>query len=221
MSRGYTSVSSRYLSHAAAVLSATPFTMACWAMPTSSTGAIRALMSVNTSGSSDNVWLLAIDASDNVIARARTTTQTSSVTAGTVTNNAWNFCAAIYTSGTSRNAVLGATIATTDTVSKSPSGVNQTYIGRNANTANYMNGNIAEAAIWNVALTQNEITMLSKGVNPLNIRPASIVAYWPLIGRASPELDPVGGFNMTLNGSPPQAAHPPVLRHRTRTEMSK
>jgi hypothetical protein len=79
----------------------------------------------------------------------------------------------------------------------------------------FLNGQIAEAAVWNVALSAAEIASLSKGFSPLLIRPASLVAYWPLIGRHDPEIDPVGRFDMTLTANPTTAAHPRViLPHR-------
>lgn len=75
----------------------------------------------------------------------------------------------------------------------------------------FADGRVAEAAIWNVALTASEVAALAKGVSPLQIRPASLQAYWPLIGRQSPEPDWVGGFNLTLTNAPANAAHVPVM----------
>lgn len=90
------------------------------------------------------------------------------------------------------------------------SGAN-TYIGYNAGAgANGIDGLIAEAAVWNVDLTAGEMAILGKGFSPLFVRPNSLVAYWPLIGRTSPEIDVVGGFNGTLTGTG-TAPHPRVI----------
>ena len=72
-------------------------------------------------------------------------------------------------------------------------------------------GNIAEVALWSAALSDAEIASLAKGFSPLFIRPESLIDYWPLIGRFSPEIDVVGGMNGTLNSAPGAAAHPGIL----------
>lgn len=62
----------------------------------------------------------------------------------------------------------------------------------------FYHGLISDVAVWSVVLTQGEITALSLGCRPWLIRPASIVAYWPLYGLASPEPEFGGTAN---NGS--------------------
>ncbi len=61
-----------------------------------------------------------------------------------------------------------------------------------------MSGRIAEAAMWNVALTTPQIVQLANGVSPLLVAPENLVSYWPLIGRHSPEIDIVGGVDLTI-----------------------
>lgn len=71
-------------------------------------------------------------------------------------------------------------------------------IGRDDSTS-FFPGEIAELAIWNVALTDNEIYRLSGGGSgrpaisrlPLQIRAASLVGYWPLSAN----------FDITLSGT--------------------
>jgi hypothetical protein len=62
-----------------------------------------------------------------------------------------------------------------------------------------------------VALTDDEAVILSLGYSPVFVRPANLVAYWPLVGRSSPEPDIVGGYDMTLVGSPTVADHPRII----------
>ena len=88
--------------------------------------------------------------------------------------------------------------------------LNTAYMGGATNN-NSMDGYMAEAAVWNVALTSAEVSVLSKGYSPLLVRPQSIVSYWPLIGRTSPEIDLVGGYGMTLVNAPTTAAHPRII----------
>lgn len=63
-------------------------------------------------------------------------------------------------------------------------------------------GRIADAAIWNIALTQTEITALSHGTRPYLIRPTALKGWWPLDGLVSPEVDLSGNANNgTLTGT--------------------
>lgn len=50
-----------------------------------------------------------------------------------------------------------------------------------AGAPNFMDGKIIEVAIWNATLTDLEKISLSKGYNPLRVRPASLVFYSPLV----------------------------------------
>jgi hypothetical protein len=75
----------------------------------------------------------------------------------------------------------------------------------------YFDGLVAEAAIWNVALTAADVAMLNKGYSPMMVRPSALLAYWPLMGRYPTELDLFGGFPLTLTNSPAQAAHPRII----------
>jgi hypothetical protein len=101
---------------------------------------------------------------------------------------------------------LNGTVSTTNQTSNDPSAssFNVTDIANNQASsarANYFSGLIAEAGIWSVALTAAEIASLAKGISPLSIRPASLLAYWPLIGQTSPEIDFHGRFEMTVSGA--------------------
>lgn len=71
------------------------------------------------------------------------------------------------------------------------------------------NGLIAEAALWNVALTEAEALELNAGYCPLLIRPESLVSYLPLIRDNDADL--IDGVIWTASGSPTIAAHPPVF----------
>jgi hypothetical protein len=76
----------------------------------------------------------------------------------------------------------------------------------------FMDGRIADVAVWNIALTQTEVRGLAAGARPWQIRNASLLGWWPLDGLASPE--PELSFkiaNGTLTNSPAQAFGPPVM----------
>ncbi|MHC4316732.1 MAG: LamG domain-containing protein, partial [Planctomycetota bacterium] len=60
-------------------------------------------------------------------------------------------------------------------------------------------GKIAHGFIYNVVLTDAEILRLANGALPTEIRPESLVAYWPLIDN---DKDIIGGYDMTPENSP-------------------
>jgi len=74
-------------------------------------------------------------------------------------------------------------------------------------------GSIAEVGVWDTDLTTAEMASLGKGFSPLLIRPSALIFYAPLIGKASPELDIVGGLAGTLTGTSTDS-HPRVFMPR-------
>jgi hypothetical protein len=69
---------------------------------------------------------------------------------------------------------------------------------------------MAEVGIWNAALTDAEVAILALGYSPDQVRPASLVEYWKLIGRNSPETG-IKGYDMTLYNAPLVANHPRII----------
>jgi hypothetical protein len=76
---------------------------------------------------------------------------------------------------------------------------------------------VGECAIWNVALTANEIADLWYSRRPMNAyRPSSLWGYWPLrggAGNSEPDLS-VNRNNLTLVTKVPPAPDPPIMRPR-------
>jgi hypothetical protein len=88
---------------------------------------------------------------------------------------------------------------------------NTFQIGGFEGGAGNLDGLIAELAIWNVALTQGEVSALAAGVQAYRVRRSSLVGYWPFFGLTSPEPDLSGGArNITLANSPAKANHAPT-----------
>jgi hypothetical protein len=91
--------------------------------------------------------------------------------------------------------------------------VNSKWTIGNTNFASHVAafGEISHVAIYNVALTAAEVAALAKGVSPLRIRRGSLIRYWPVYGRSSPEPDYSGnGDNLTLTGFATLADNAPV-----------
>jgi hypothetical protein len=51
------------------------------------------------------------------------------------------------------------------------------------NPQRFFTGYIAHVAIWDANLSDSDSASLGRGVSPLSVRPANLVAYWPLVNR--------------------------------------
>ena len=208
--------SSEYLSNANAILTNEPMTMACWFnADTTTTG--YTIISIGDTTDSNSYWNMNLSASGEVSAAKLENVGFNygeSLTTTTFSAGVWHHACATFTSDTLRTSYLdggGKGTNTTNVVDPSP--VLSTFIGAiaDATPSVYMDGEIAEVAIWDVALSDDQVAMLAIGYSPLLVSARNLVAYWPLIGRDSPEIDRIGGFNMTLNGTPTADPHVDII----------
>ena len=215
MARLFNDTSSQYLSQASNCgITAEPMTFSCWFM-TDDLTIDQDLVEIGISGTSDNRWSLQFAgtvANDPLRAQTRDTTSSNATITG-VTANVWNHGAAVFAATNDRRVFLNGTKGTNAVVRAVSSGVNRTQIGarNNASIDLFFSGRIAEVAIWNVTLTDNEITVLSNRVSPRFVRPGNLKFYSPLYGVYSLEPDYSGnGRHMTLNNGPSFVAHSPT-----------
>lgn len=217
MARAFDDASSQYLSNTSAVATAAPVSMACWFQTDATALGNAQRMMVLTDIDAIQYFSLHIRANAvGLSAQAYDGTSGAASNTGTINANTWHHACGVFTSTTSRFVYLDAANKLENTTTVSPSGISDTLLATiirsDVPTGNgFVSGLLAEAAMWNVALSDAEVSVLATGVSPLFVRPASLIAYWPLIGRLSPEIDRVGGFDMTLNASPTTAAHPRVI----------
>lgn len=159
---------------------ASPITMACW-FRASSVASTQVLLSLANSGSS-NVIVLGIrgDAGGGVYAGQYTGVYSQAVTA-TASTSVWNHAAAVFFSNSDRRAFLNGVKTTNTGTTGDATGMTFLYSGSAADNSAYFTGQISRCAIWNVALTDDEIASLAKGVSPLLVRPQSLLDYWPMV----------------------------------------
>lgn len=212
MARSFEEDSTQYLSSAVISVSY-PFTMACW-FNCVDTLNNYGLMSIGVTGSQDNRHTLGAYGGvtgNPVRAQSRDTVNAQADSTTGFTEGIWQHACGVWAADNARRAYLNGGNEGTGTGSRTVTGMDSINIGFVQGTTFYMDGIIAEAAIWNgVELSLDEIAALGNRVSPLRIRPAALAAYWPLPGIGSPEPDIIGGYHMTLNGSPVYADHPPV-----------
>jgi hypothetical protein len=194
--------------------------MACW-FNTDSNSIREAMMSLVNSASSTDGWILTL-AGDAVgdpvrFACASGGGVDNADTSSGFSLNTWTHACGVAASATDRRVFINGGSKVSNLNSRTPSGVNRFSIGRNGDlSANqrYFGGMLAEAGIWNVALTDDEVVSLARGFSPLLIRPQSLVAYWPLLGNTSPEVDlRTNKYNLTVTGAT-KADHPRILLPR-------
>ena len=201
-----------------------PVTMACWFM-SDDIAAAQALMGLYNTGSTSGLYALFAQgnvAGDPVRAWHIQDNGTSSFAATTTgySANTWHHACAIFASTASRTAYIDGGSSATETTSRSAPTPDIFRIAsrKHSGAADaFVSGRIAEAAVWFAALTADEVAELAKGVSPKRIRPESLVAYWDIVGKNSPEIDQVGGYDLTLSASAPTAAdHPRIFMPRRR-----
>ena len=214
MARTFASASSQYLS-SSATATVHPFTLSAWARPTDATpAAAKAILSIGNSGANTNWAYLVLLTGGNLQFAVRGVTDGTKNSTGTLSNNTWAHCCGIATSIISRTVALNGAVETADTSAVTDlAGVNASRIGRATSSAfnQYWDGDLAECAVWDVALADAEVAILATGISPLLVRPGNLISYWPVIGRFSPEIDVVGGIDMTVNAAPAAASHTRVI----------
>jgi hypothetical protein len=194
-------------------ISGYPVTFACWFNPANVTAGHGL---INFGNSTDNgkyigLWADGEAAGDPINAvivnpGAMRSGNTSAFSAST-----WQHAAGVFTS-TSLQSWLNGTAGTATAHSTEWPSTNRTGVGalERATPGKFLNGSCAEAAIWNVALTDDEIKALAAGLSPPHVRPGALVAYWPLFARATNEEDWVGGNTLTVTGAT-AADHPRII----------
>lgn len=215
MARVFTAASSHFLEKAGAVVTAVPLTMACWYKPVA-TNALYVLMMMGDSAASTDYFYLYQNSNNTVVAQAADASAANfAVTSAGTSAGAWTHACAVFSANDARAAYVngGSKGTGTDARTPNPIGVINTLFGArySGGTKNlFLNGSLAECGIWNAALDDAEVLALSKGISPLLVRTTSLVAYWPLIGNFSPEIDLRGRNELTVTGAV-QGAHSPIF----------
>ena len=211
MAREFDNSGNQYLKIDQAVAASYPFTMACWFnMPTMAH--THGLMWVGDKDYSRMYQGMYLDAG-RVRAYSKFLSDGIAITTSAAAIDEWHHACAVFSSATLRAAFLDGGSKGTDTRSLAvPAGFDRTALGvfGDQTPSAFAEGMLAEAAVWNVALTDAEVAVLAAGYCPLFVRSQNLVAYWPLIRDR--DIDIVGGYDLTAYGSPTIAAHCPIMR---------
>jgi hypothetical protein len=207
-----------YMIVLSAIRTSTPLSMACW-FESDDLAVGQCLMSI--SNSNDDVNYVSLEARGDVAGdyiRAGTRNPAgyvAAVSTGGYTANAWHHACGVWASSSDRRVYLNGGDKGTNNLDRVPSGLNRTAIGVlcRQNKFLYMSGYVAEAGIWDVALTDEEAAMLAAGYSPLFVRPQSLIAYWPMVRAlgTGQSIELVQGKQLLVGIAPANGGHCPVM----------
>jgi Concanavalin A-like lectin/glucanases superfamily len=143
-----------------------PLTIAGWFRKTGSASSFQEVISLfNPSTGHEFALLAGSGTAASVGAFALGGAGAAANSSTTFSLGQWQHGTAVFTASNQRHAYLNGGGKGTNSTSVSPVGVNQTDVGHGF--ISYFSGDLAEVAIWNVALSDAEVAALAQGFSPL------------------------------------------------------
>lgn len=221
MARSFVQPNSRSLVVNQAAVTAHPFTLACWFRSYDLT--IDSVLMWVGDKDAPYYWCAlyayGADAGDPVgafnhsYAAGGAPNQRALTTSG-FSLQTWHHACGVFVNNSERHAYIdGGSKGSDLNAAGVVSNHDRTAVGaaRDSTPTNYASAAIAEAAIWDVALTDAEVAALARGINARYLRVANLKMYVPLWGFSDPEPDlSQNGINLGLSNNPPQVDHAPV-----------
>jgi hypothetical protein len=189
-----------------------PKTLACWFNSDTTTTA-KTLVSLSSGSTAENLSpSLSLRITTGAAVQAVTSSGAGTNGGGSSTTHGsgtWHHAVARFASATSRIAYLDGVAGTENTTSRATGGALDNLIlgtgsGGTYNPDQPFNGRLAEVAVWDVALSVDEITALARGYRPSLIRPDKLLWYIPLVREIQ---DVRSGLTIT-NAATAVAVHP-------------
>ncbi len=183
MSRLFNDAGSEYLNRGDTLgISGYPFTMACWF---NVDVAINQTLMCFGDTNAGNLNRLALRDPADTDVICHTISSAFSATSASYSVDTWHHACAVFAGEQDRSVYLDGGSKGTNVDDDASFGTpdNFTIGARKYNSAvsTYLSGNVAEAAVWNVALTDDDVAILAAGFSPLFVKPANLVGYWPLL----------------------------------------
>lgn len=206
MSRSFVNTSD-HLDSSGISISDTPFTMAIW-YKYASTASSNAFITIGESGTGNNWFILrGITSAPKSLQIEEKDTVASGVNSkqgvGSGDTATWHLAVGVFTSHSSRTAFIDGGGATVGSGTRTASGMNVVKISGDtaASPGQAMNGKLAHAAIWNIALSDAQVYSLLY-LYPNQVAVGNLVNYWPLTNNQSPEPDyGSGNLPLTVTGT--------------------
>lgn len=186
-----------------------PLTLSCWARRDGNADSTGYCLAIRDADDEKHFFALLLygnsptPESVQAVTRGGNQPAQEAVTSLAWTVGTWHHVAAVFAADDDRRAYLDGGNKGTNATSRTPSGLDviglllnplpRTFGGTNS----ALDTQIAHAAIHNVALTDAEIAALAAGAHPYSIRPANLVAFWPLSSKVDGANDIVGGYDLS------------------------
>lgn len=137
-------------------------------------------------------------------------------TTATASTGVWQTAAGVWASSSSRSAYLNGANKVTSTGASNVvfADLTRTAVGANVlgPAFEFFDGRIAHCAVWSTALTDDDVAILHAGLHPTRVKSASLVAYWSVSGKDSPEIDIVGRNDLTVVNATVSNEEPRIAR---------
>lgn len=197
-------------------LTSYPITMAAWFSRTAN--AAQAIMAVS-SGTTER-FQLDFDTSSNLVCRsvnAGGSGGTAFTGNGSVKPGFWYHACGTVSANNARAIYWNGSPIATGSTAITVGNIDRVILGarRNGGTlGNYMNGELAQVAVWNVILSDDEIASLGRTnnpVSPLKVRPHHLVFYTPLVTVGSAATYNAMGPAVTWGTAPTSVENPKLM----------
>ena len=198
-----------------------PFTMACWVRASVTLSNLDyCILQLQDKDVSDQYWRLNVNPSESAPINFGGVIEDGTTLhffEGSVTPliDTWYHVAFVERATNDHSVFVDGGSEVNSPITRAPTGVDSFAIGRerNAGSGDGWEGDITDIAVWDTDLSDDELGELANGSDPRGVASANLVFYSPFMGRDSPEMEIVGGRNLTLNGTA-YADQPPIRKIR-------
>lgn len=196
----------------ASAISARPATICARFRPTADDATIRTVVFIGDKDVNNQTQIrirLAMNVAGDPLRASETAdagTLASADTSNGITLNAFSSGCVSFVSATSRQAILdnGTQASETTSLTTTFGSFDRMSIASadDSTPGEPYAGDACEVGVWNVELSAMEKRAFMNGINPDDIRPTALVAYWEMYGIHSPEIDKTRQKNhLTLTGT--------------------
>lgn len=211
--------SSQYASNTSFASGAFPITISTWFQTTTTSGFQRVASWMNSGSDVLASILLNYPSAGSIANQTYLSGVNSLPSISGMSANTWHHAAVVSTNTGNTVYLDGVQGSSLSYTPPSISGFTFFHLGYIPSTQ-YLNGRAAYVAVYNAALTADEIADLGRklngapcGVHPIRIRPESLVACWPLGGFHGEHDGDIwkDSYNLTAYGSPTWDESPAVI----------
>lgn len=185
-----------------------------WEADDAHIGTLIGVCNSGSSGSAGQRLVTVNSGADNVLLIQSGEVSSSDARTGALTTGVLRHACGVVRSATDREIYTNGVSVDTDAGNiPYDASMNRVNIGNLETTTSiqFFDGKLGFMALWDVALSTDEILALAHGVNPFLIRNANLKANYPFYGNLDPEPDRSrNGFDITLTSAPPKIASAPV-----------